>query len=432
MRYIFAFSLWSILYSVSAQDLNNELLKEYFDDAEYFFYREEYSEAVYYYKKLLEAFPDNANYNFKAGECYLNIPGEESKAIPYLEKAIRSVVDKKKYRKKLFEENNAPLHAYYYLGNAYRINNQLDKALESYKTFISSPLYPGNYNDEIVENEIQSCERAKIIQDSPVALTETVLPEPVNTPAAEIHPVVSGDEKIIIFIRRLKFYDAILQCQLTDTGWTSPVNLNPLIGSDGDFYPACLSHDGKELYLVKNAPEGKDIYVSYFKDNTWTKAEKLGKSVNSKADETSACISEDGQYLFFASNRQGTKKGLDIYISKRNVNNQWGKAKNAGRIINSPFDEDNPCITNKSKTLYFSSKGHFGMGGFDLFYSVREGKKWSEPVNAGFPVNNTADDNNMTILSGGKIIYRSKINKDNAAPEDIYKLRIESYLPPSR
>ncbi len=430
MRYIFAFALWNILLPVSAQVQDNALLKEYFDDAEYFFYREEYSEAVYYYKKLLEAFPDNANYNFKAGECYLNIPGEEPKAIPYLEKAVKSVVEKKKYRKKLFEEKNAPLHAYYYLGNAYRINNQLDKALECYKTFIASPFYPGNYNDEIVENEIQSCERAKIIQDSPVTLTEQALPGPVNTSAAEIHPVVSGDEKTIIFIRRLKFYDAVLQCQLTDTGWTAPINLNPLIGSDGDFYPACLSNDGKELYLIKNSPEGKDIYVSYFKDNTWTKAEKLGKSVNSKADETSACISEDGQFLYFASNRQGTKKGLDIYISKRNTNNQWGKARNAGRMINTPFDEDSPCITNKGKTLYFSSKGHFGMGGFDLFYSSYRDKKWSEPVNAGSPINTTADDNNMTVLSGGRVIYRSRISKDNEAPEDIYKLTIESYLPP--
>ncbi len=429
MRYIFVMFLWNVLLLVSAQVKDNMLLKEYFDDAEYFFYREEYSEAVYYYNKLLEAFPDNANFNFKAGECYLNIPGEESKAIPYLEKAVKSVVEKKKYNKKLFEEKNAPLHAYYYLGNAYRINNQLDKALECYKTFIASPLYPGNYNDEIVENEIQSCERAKIIQDSPVTLTEVALPEPVNTSAVEIHPVVSGDEKTIIFIRRLKFYDAILQCQLTDTGWTTPLNLNPLIGSDGDFYPTCLSHDGKELYLVKNSPEGKDIYISYFKENTWTKAEKLGKTINSKADETSACVSEDGMTLYFASNRQGTKKGLDIYISKRNAKNQWGKARNAGRTINTPFDEDNPCITNNGKTLYFSSKGHFGMGGFDLFYASHEGKKWSEPVNAGFPINTTADDNYLSVLSGGKVIYRSKIIVTNNMPDDIYKLNVESYLP---
>jgi tetratricopeptide (TPR) repeat protein len=425
MRYIITITLLVILLPVLAQVQNYELLKEYFDDAEYFFNREEYNEAAYYYKKLLEAFPDNANYNFKAGECYLNIPGEEVKAIPFLEKSIKSVVEKKKYRKRLFEENNAPLHAYYYLGNAYRINNQLDKALECYKTFIASPFYPGNYNDEIVENEIQSCERAKIIQDSPVSLTEIIFPDPVNTSAAEIHPVVSADEKTIIFIRRLKFYDAVLQCQLTDTGWSTPLNLNPLIGSDGDFYPACLSFDGNELYLVKNSPEGKDIYVSYYKDNTWTKAEKLGKSVNSKADETSASISEDGQFLYFASNRQGTKKGLDIYISKRNANNQWGKARNAGRIINTPFDEDNPCVTNKGQTLYFCSKGHFGMGGFDLFYTIHEGKKWSEPVNAGFPINTTANDNNMTVLSGGKVIYRSKINGSNNTSEDIFKVNIE-------
>ena len=133
---IFLFLSCVVLFILSAQNQNNELFKEYFDDVEYFIVKN--SEALYYYKNLKHS--DNANYNFKAGECYLNIPGEESKAIPYLEKAVRSVVDKKKYRKRLFEEKNAPLHAYFYLGNAYRINNQLDKALESYKTFIASPL----------------------------------------------------------------------------------------------------------------------------------------------------------------------------------------------------------------------------------------------------------------------------------------------------
>ncbi|MBN2763430.1 MAG: PD40 domain-containing protein, partial [Bacteroidales bacterium] len=394
-----------------------------------FFNRKDFEEAAYYYKKVLAQYPDNANFNFKLGECYLNIPGAESQAVPYLEKAVERTIEKNKYKSKSFEEKNAPLHAYFYLGNAYRINNQLDKALTAYNTFINSPYYYGNYNETIVENEIKACERAKIIQDSPVNLTEELLPEPVNSDASEIRPVVSGNEKTIVFIRKLKFYDAILLCKKEGEEWSQPLNLNPLVGSDGDFYPAFLSHDGKELYLIRNFSENGDLYVSFFRENTWTKAEKLQGPVNTNANEASACLSEDGQWLYFSSDRMGGKGGLDIYVAKRKAKNEWVKIKNLGKTINSEFDEDSPCLTNQGKTLYFCSKGHYSMGGFDLFYANKEGKKWSTPVNAGYPVNTTADNNNMTVMQGGKIIYLSKIDTTGSENENLYKLKILSYLP---
>jgi len=342
---------------------------------------------------------------------------------------VERTVEKNKYKSKSFEERNAPLHAYFYLGNAYRISNQLDKALIAYNTFINSPFYLGNYNETIVENEIKACERAKIIQDSPINLTEEILPHPLNSDASELHPVVSGDEKVIVFIRKLKFYDAIYLCHKEGEEWSQPQNLNPIIGSDGDFYPACLSNDGKELYLVRTSSGGGDLYVCFYRDNTWTKAEKLGGKVNTAGNEPSACLSEDGQWLYFSSDRSGGRGGLDIFIAKRVAENEWGKAKNAGKSINSVFDEDSPCLTNQGNTLYFCSKGHYSMGGFDLFYVNREGKKWSSPANAGYPVNTTADNNNIMVLQGGRIIYLSKINAAGNTNEDLYKLQVLSILP---
>jgi hypothetical protein len=429
MRYTFIIFNFLLVFLTSVASQTHDEILEFFEEAEYFFNRGDYTEAAYYYKKVLEQYPENANFNFKLGECYLKIPGEEVQAIPYLEKAIRKTVEKNRYKPKLFEEKNAPLHAFFYLGNAYRIDNQLDKALETYNTFINSPFYVGNYNEMIVENEMKACERAKIIQDSPVSLKEEILGDPVNSTASEIHPVISGDEKTIIFIRKLKFYDAIFLCHNTGNGWSQPVNLNPLVGSDGDFYPVCLSFDGKELYLIKTSSGGGDLFVSFNRDSTWTKAEKLGKTINTVADESSACLSEDGQQLYFTSARAGSKGGLDIYIAMRRSDGQWGKAKNAGKIINSSFDEDSPCLTNQGRTLYFSSKGHYSMGGFDLFYANKEGKKWSVPVNAGSPINTTADNNNVVVLQGGRVLYLSKINIAGNTNEDIYRLQVFSNFP---
>ena len=202
--------------------------KEFFEEGEYFFNRNDFKEAVYYFLKLMDYQPDNASFNFKIGECYLNIPGQETLAIPYLEKAIKHLTEKNKYKKRSFDETNAPLHALFYLGNAYRIDNQLDKALKAYNTFVLSPFYAGNYNVTIVENEIKSCERAKIIEDNPVRIIEIHLPENINTSASELYPVVSFDEKRLVFVRRLKFYDAIFFSLRENDIWADPVNITPM------------------------------------------------------------------------------------------------------------------------------------------------------------------------------------------------------------
>lgn len=402
--------------------------KEFFEEGEYFFNRNDFKEAVYYFLKLMDYQPDNASFNFKIGECYLNIPGQETLAIPYLEKAIKHLTEKNKYKKRSFDETNAPLHALFYLGNAYRIDNQLDKALKAYNTFVLSPFYAGNYNVTIVENEIKSCERAKIIEDNPVRIIEIHLPENINTSASELYPVVSFDEKRLVFVRRLKFYDAIFFSLRENDIWADPVNITPDIGSDGDFYPVSLSKTGGELYLVRRLENSSDIYVSYYKDNRWTKAEKLGKHINSSANEIAASISGDGSLLFFASDRKSGKGGYDLFVARKTASGEWGKAKNLGKTINTPFDETSPVVVKNGKVLFFSSKGHFNMGGFDIFYSIRENNKWTTPVNIGSPVNNTGDNEFYYVVSDGKAGYMSRF-PENETSEDIYKLLIQSNLP---
>ncbi len=415
--------------SIKCQIELEEELRECYREAEYYFNTGDYEEAEYYYLLLIKHDPDNSNFNFKTGENYLNIPGKETLAIPYLEKAIENVIEKNKYKRKSFEETKAPLHAYFHLGNAYRINNELDKALDAYKTFVNSPYYYGNYNQTIVENEIRSCERAKIIQDSPIILKEAPLNDYINTSAIELNPVVSGDEKSLVFIRRLKFYDAILYSIYENDDWSEPVNINPQVISDGDFYPSSLSYDGKELYLIRKTKYGSDIYISYLKEGSWTEAEKLTSNINSLLDESQACLSEDGKSLFFSSNRKRGKGGLDIYVSKKDKKGEWGKPKNLGRIINTRFDENTPHITNNGTRLFFSSNGHYNMGGFDIFYSELVDDKWSIPVNMGYPINNTGDNQFYMPLEGGKVAYISKYDSTNNNDQDIYRLEIYSNLP---
>jgi|WetSurSiteA1Bulk_404760.scaffolds.fasta_scaffold00121_5 tetratricopeptide (TPR) repeat protein len=406
-----------------------EEIREFFNEGEFFFTRGDYKEAAFYFRKVVDSSPDNAHYNFMLGECYMNIPGNEVQAITCLEKASVNTVAKNKYRGRDFEETNAPLHAWFYLGNVYRMNNRLDDALRAYDTFINSPFYYGNYNVNIVENEIKSCERAKIILDSPVAYEEVMLDTMINTPASEISPVVTPDGQFMVFVRRLKFYDAILFTAKNGNTWTQPVNLNPLIGSDGDFYPVCLSGDGNELYLVRKNMENSDLYVSVRRDATWTKAEALNNHINTKYDETWASIAADKQTLWFTSSRKKGFGSLDIYYSQKEKSGGWGKARNAGKIINTPFDEDSPCIIRNGETLFFSSKGHYSMGGFDIFFTTRQDKTWGDPVNIGSPINNTTDNLGFVPLSNGESGYYSRISNMDGTAEDIYRLTLKSIKP---
>jgi tetratricopeptide (TPR) repeat protein len=397
--------------------------EELFSEGEFFFLAEEYKEALYYYRQLTDKFPENANFNFKVGMTYLQIPGQEHLAVPYMEKAITQT--NIKYKKRSFSESNAPHYAYYYLGNAYRINNELDKALDTYETFMDSEDFEGNYNLTIVETEVKACERAKIIQDVPVNVLLTRLEPPINTEADNYAAVISGDGNTMVFITQMKFYDAIHLSRKVNGIWSEPELLNPQVGSDGDMYPTSLNYDGTELFMVKRKENNDDIYMSVHSDVFWSKAQPLNENINGKTNETHASISGDGNILFFTSDRRGGYGRMDIYKSTRLQNNEWGPAINMGNKINSEFDEETPFITLDGKRLYFSSKGHFNMGGYDIFFSdLIENNTWNDAINIGFPLNTTGDDLFYFPVENGEKAYYAIRDKEEPFAADIYYTEI--------
>ncbi|NJM16204.1 MAG: hypothetical protein HC896_13250 [Bacteroidales bacterium] len=304
-------------YSLHGQKAFVSEKEELFNDGEFFFWAEDYQEAVYYYLQLLKLEPDNANFNFKAGECFLNIENKEILAIPYLKKATESVT--LKYKRKAIDEKSAPLHAWFYLGNVYRINNQLDLALSAYNTFVNSDGYYGNYNLEIVDNEIEAVERAKIIKDDPIKIVMQNLGNHVNSSVSDFNPAVSGDEKHLVFITSLKFYDGIFYSVKDHNGnWIVPRNINFDIGSDGDLYPCYLDFDGKTMLLIKQNQYEKDIYVSMRHGDYWGKAIPLNGKINSRKNEAHAlCLSMAIPCTFQATG--GAEKEVWIFIIQQKM-----------------------------------------------------------------------------------------------------------------
>ena len=275
-----------------------------FYDGEFFLSEESYQDALISFNKVYDAgYQDNANLNYRIGVCYLNIEGEKDQAIPYLLKAVTHISEN--YREGNFNETAAAPDAWLFLGNAYRINNQLDKAIEAYNSFLQN--YQKGYEKErtYATQQIQACNRAKKAMENPVKLETENLGNMINSSLDNFRAVQSENDSVMAFMTQQKFYDAIYFMQWLNGRWTNPVNITPQIQSDGDQYVTSLSSDGKTMYLVKISNFDSDILISHFDNRTWSKSVNIGKPINSKFFESHACISPDGKKLYFTSNRSG-------------------------------------------------------------------------------------------------------------------------------
>lgn len=400
-------------------------IKKIFYDAESWILFEDYKEALPLYQQLLRTSPTNANYKYRIGQCYLNTPGEKVKAISYLEDAVKNI--NPDYTEGKFRENGAPYDALYYLANAYRINNQLDKAIETYKAFRMN-LDADVYDTSIVNLQIQSCINAKDLMKQPLFIREKNLSNQINESNSEFNPVVTEMEDMIVFSRSEAFYDAIMYSTKTNSGsWTGPYNMNELLKVDRDLFPTSISKDGKTLYLYSSADYDGVIYSSEFSNGIWQPVVKLNDNINTKYWESHATISHDNKKLFFTSNRKGTLGGLDIYVSERDSSGNWGIARNLGPVINTPYNEESPFLSQDDKLLFFSSRGHFNMGGYDIFYTtfLPDGTM-SVPLNAGYPLNTTDDDVFFKPVKNGYEGYVAKEGKDGYGKQDIYRIEIFS------
>ena len=396
--------------------------KNNFFDAESWILFEDYKEALPLYQQLLKIYPDNSNYKYRIGQCYINTPGEKEKAINYLEDAVRKI--NPGYREGKFRETGAPYDALYYLANAYRINNQLDKALETYELFRKN-LNPDIYDTTIVRLQIQSCLNARELMGMPLYVKEKNLGKNINDGNSEFNPVVSDNEDVLVFSRSEAFYDAILYSTRTDGQWSAPVNLNELLKVDKDLSPTSISNDGKDLYLYSSADYDGIIYTSHFENGNWSPIARLNDNINTKYWESHATISHDNKKIYFTSNRKGTFGGLDIYVSKRDSTGDWGQAENLGPVINTLYNEETPFLSQDDRTLFFSSRGHFNMGGYDIFYStLLPNGEWSVPLNVGYPINSTDDDVFFNPLNAGYEGYFAKDSRAGFGKQDIYRIEI--------
>jgi Tol biopolymer transport system component len=397
-------------------------MKEIYKQAEANYLYEEYDLANQLYILLED--PENLNLKYKIGTCYLNIPDEKEKAIPYLEEAVKNASYSSKT--KSLKEKRAPLDAWFYLAKAYMINNELEKGLTTLRNFKSLALETegkgGMRNLDFVDQQIRACENAIKLAGNPVAISKRMLGGDFSQGSMNENPAVSFDGNTIAYTERRGLVNVIYFSKKIRGRWQPPVEITSQLAAGEDCSTSALNSDGTELFLYKNDNFDGNIYSSKYVNESWTPIEKLNKNINTKYYESHAAISADGRKLYFTSNREGGQGGLDIYVSEIDATGDWGIPVNLGSSVNTSYNEDNPFITRNDSLLYFCSEGHNSIGGFDNYRCLLQSSGWGTPENLGSPINTTDDDKFFQPVNNGMNAYYSM--KTEYKKRDIFYLGI--------
>ncbi|MBN2681855.1 MAG: PD40 domain-containing protein [Bacteroidales bacterium] len=212
---------------------------------------------------------------------------------------------------------------------------------------------------------------------------------------------------------------------------------------DAAEYPAAryieMCKNGKDLVqfisnlmVIENKTlRSQDFFYSYnlgdFGGKIIIKPKEFKTKLDIKKEEKGIMFMTDSNYVFYSSYGKNGKNGKDIYRSKKQVNGLFGEPEWLGNVINTSFDEDYPFLHPDGKTLYFCSKGHNSMGGYDIFRSVYDsvGSKWSKPENLDFPTNSPYDDLLFISDAGEDYAYFASARETGSDEVSIYKIRID-------
>lgn len=396
----------------------SEIFKEGYDNL----LSNDYPEALFSFDLLALNGYGNANIYYLTGICYLNTPGLERKAINSLEKAIIDISET--YMEGSFDETSAPLQTYYYLAQCYRIAGDYTKAKQLLVTLLDRIDTLKDKNTlALINHEINYGKNAETLMKFANKLEIQNVGNTINSSLNELNPSVTSDESSMYFMVNKKFYDAIYYSNKVNGEWSEKEEITNRLGSDGEFIELSISADGTKMLLYSYSMYSNgDIYESKLSGNKWSKCKKLNKNINSAYSENFASYSPDGKTIYFASNRPGGMGGYDIYKSDLGADGDWSEAINLGPNINTSFDEATPIVSPDGNYLYFSSKGHFSMGGFDIFRSKIVRDQFLFARNVGYPLNSSGDNLYWVPINDGLTGYIPEIGTNGFGGYDIYKI----------
>jgi outer membrane protein OmpA-like peptidoglycan-associated protein/tetratricopeptide (TPR) repeat protein len=413
-----------------------------YDEGIDFFKKGNYTEAVQIMKHLVDKEPDFTDAWYILGLSYFKRSNSNFKEAG---KNFQKVIE-------LCPTYN--VYAYYYLAEISYAAEKYDSTIRFCEAFLKDVDKIKSDKDYSRAADLLKYSKfyLKMVQN-PVPFDPHVV-EGVSTPENEYLPMITADNQTIYFTRETKqegerntliqsekYKEKFMYSQLQPDGKFSsgeempdPFNMNDNEGG------ASLTVDNKTLYYTvckytqNHTYYNCDIYYSEFVDGDWTPIKSVSDKINLPTTwESQPSISADGKTLYFVSDRSGGYGGYDIYRSVKNEQGEWGTPINLGPTINSTGNEKSPFIHPDGKTLYFSSDGWMGLGGYDIFYSrLKDDGTWSTPVNIGYPVNSADDEVGFFVSTNGQKGYFASNKLKGVGGWDLYSFDLYDAAKPGK
>ncbi len=433
---IILFILFFLIFDIClSQDLTTKSKKarKIYQRAESYYKARNYSETVNLLKQAIKADPNFIEAYMFLGDIYAD-KKDKKDAVVFYTKAIS--IDPEFY---------PPV--YYILANLELSLGKYFKALKYYKHYLK---YNKITDVEKIkaENNIKRCEFAINARMHPVPFNPINLGDSINTEDDEFVNAITADgQTLVLTVQKIKNRHNKLLFQRGEEDfymskkikgkWSKAKRLGFPFNTFGNKGAFCISPDGMSLFFTvcyRNDGFGScDLYYSKRIGGRWTMPVNMGKEVNSKRWDSQPSISSDGRTLYFASTRAGGKGDSDIWKTTLMPDGKWSEPVNLGDKINTKEEEMAPFIHPDDQTLYFSSKGHLGMGGRDIFFSRKDKKgNWTKPVNLGYPINTEADEINIIVDASAEHAYLSSDMYRGKGEYDIYSFNLYKKARPQK
>jgi OmpA-OmpF porin, OOP family len=397
------------LLAIAQPTLNTKSKKamELYTAADNFRVRGQYKKAI---ELLEEAISKDKNFTeayFRLGQTYKSLK-QYTKANANFETGLSIIKDEKLKTPFWFELGES----YFLTGNYEASSNLLVKYTQAVV-----PSVQMKQRLEHAKKMIDNAAFATKNQALSVTYKQQPLSDTVNCFATQYFPVLTADQQILIYTRRLgtgnnEDEDIVISQKNEQGRWGVPISISQSINSSFNEGTCTISANGRKLIFTscvgRDTWGSCDLYESNKIGNEWTAPKNLGTNVNSPDWESQPSLSADGRTLYFVSDRRGGIGRRDLWTSVTDTKGNWTKARNLGKEVNTVYDEISPFIHVNSRTLYFASNGLMGFGGYDIYYCEKDERgKWSEPVNFGAPINNHEDQFSLFISTDGDKAYYS-------------------------
>ncbi len=412
-----------LLFTISNNEIYAQKKKKYIIDlekkADINFLYGEYRIALYKYLKLWKTDTLNIEYNYKLGICY-------SETNIATEKALKRLLFVKEN-----DESNKDVTFYIAKShmNLYRFTEAIE-LFNIYKETVGADKNLVNKAYHLIKMSYSALE----LMNKPVNVSFENLGANVNSRLDDYNPFVVNNEGFITFTSNKK-YDPDYGTYISNVyisrnnknKWEFAVSQHKINTTDNE-EAVWMSDDGKVLFLCNSMDdEYSDILRTEKKGKFfkyYDKEEKFFNMVNSKSTENGASMTADKSIIYVSSARDGGYGDKDIYVIKKLPNGKWSEAKNIGDIINTKNDDAYPLISDDGNILYFASKGHNSIGGYDLFVSYWDvtRQEWTKPINLGYPLNTTQDNLTISFSENNRYAYMAANRKEGFGGLDIYRV----------